>query len=195
MRSTITCSGVASRSTTFVDTWIRPPPSASPSAWTPGSPPDDSRTAAATSRATSSVPRSSRLNATSGCAHAEQHRAGRGSSRRGPERRRELAGVDPPLQLVRPAAPEERGPAPAADLAVEKDREPELLPHPSRRPRARRRLPARGRRPRAGTTGHDVRRADARVDAVVAPQVDPLGAPRRSPRRARPRARRRRRRA
>ena len=44
-----------------------------------------------------------------------------------PEVRRQLAVIDPALELVRAAAPEERRPAAGGELAVEEDREAELL--------------------------------------------------------------------
>ena len=88
------------------------------------------------------------------------------------EVRRELTGVVPPRELVEAPAPEECGPAPSGHLPVEKDRDPELLPHA--RPDPARHLC------RAVEIGgdqrddrHDIRRPDARMDAVVAPEVDP----------------------
>ena len=85
----------------------------------------------------------------------------------------ELAGVEPPLQLCRAAAPEERRSAAGRELAVEKDREAELDADPARQ-LARRLL---GVIQVAGPDRDDrdhVRRADPRMRAVVAPQVDPL---------------------
>ena len=97
----------------------------------------------------------------------------RSSSLRRAEVGRELAGVDPPLELLRPAAPEERRPAPRRQLAVEEDRQPELRPDPARQ--RQRRLagvlqvvtPDRHDR-------NDVRGADPRMRAFVPAQVDPL---------------------
>ncbi len=54
-----------------------------------------------------------------------------GCSTAGPRSARELAGVDPPLQLLRSAPPEERGLAAVLRQArVEEDRQAELAPDP-----------------------------------------------------------------
>ena len=68
-----------------------------------------------------------------------------------PEVRRELAGVQPPLQLLRPSAPEERG---AATLAVQEHGQPEFLPDAPRQLERRRRARSMssGRTPTIGTT-------------------------------------------
>src|SRR5207247_6833496 len=57
-------------------------------------------------------------------ASAHQHCAGCGIEPRWPEVRRQLPGVDPPLQLLRPTPTEKRWAAPWP--AVEKDRQAEL---------------------------------------------------------------------
>src|SRR5581483_10359409 len=81
---------------------------------------------------------------------------------------RELAVVDPSLELLRPAAPEERRASARADLAVEEDRQLELGTEPARKRERRgfrtlhvRRLDRHDR--------DDVGGADSRVDAAVAP--------------------------
>ena len=62
------------------------------------------------------------LKAISGRAGSDEHPAGPFVQPRGPEVRRELARVDPLLQLLRPAPAEERGPSPGAELAVQEHR-------------------------------------------------------------------------
>ena len=89
--------------------------------------------------------------------------------------RRELARVDPPLQLLRPAAPEERRLAAVLRQApVEEDRKLELVAEPVGEARGRSR--ARDPRPRGriGTSGTHVRGTDARVRADVRAEVDEL---------------------
>src|SRR6266540_3200041 len=85
--------------------------SARPSARTPGKPPPRSRTASAIPRATStsSLARST-LNAIIG----------------------RLARVDPPLELARAAAPEERRAASRCRISVEENRQLELGADPGR---------------------------------------------------------------
>ena len=94
-RSTMTWSGVAATSTRFVDTWTRSP-SARPSAWTPGRPPDDSRTARAAACASSSDATQLEVERDERRPHADEHgarTAGRGWTDRAeaPARRRRSA--------------------------------------------------------------------------------------------------------
>ena len=112
-----------------------------------------SRTTAAIARATSTSPRRLTLNAISGLPRADEHTAGGRVEPRGPEVRRELAGVDPLLEPLGPAAPEERRPAARRELAVEEHRQPSSSP--IRRASRERRLAARAPCPRGriGTSG------------------------------------------
>ena len=122
------------------------PGSCSPSACTPGSPPDDSRTASATARATSSVPSSSRLNDER---RAARRRAPRPTRRLDPSRaeRGRAPLEDAPMQLADAAATEERRPA---SLADRRRRGTPAASSPSPTPRPRRdRLGARRRPARA----------------------------------------------
>src|SRR5581483_1240074 len=114
--ATMSCSAAASQSSTFMLTCAWPALGKSrPSARTPGKPPPRSRITAAISRAaTTFAPTRLTLNAMRGRRAA----------------RRDLAGVDPALQLLRPAGAEERRPAAPADLAVEEHRQLQLVPDP-----------------------------------------------------------------
>src|SRR4029453_1038932 len=91
----------------------------------------------------------------------------------GAEVRTQVAGVDPTLQLLRTAAPEERGPAARGELAVQEDREAELVADPPGQllcgvPRAGHVI--RGDR----HDGNDVGGAGGRISSFVTAQVDPL---------------------
>ena len=104
---------------------------------------------------------------------ADEHAAGTFIQPRRAEVRRELARVDPALQLGRPARSEERGAAPVRELSVQENRQAELGTDPlgdleRHRPRPRhvRTLQCDDR--------NDVRGADARMGAFVPPEVDPL---------------------
>ena len=87
--------------------------------------------------------------------------------------RLELAPVDATLQLLRPALPEEGGPVPGAELPVEEDRQPELVPHPNCEPLGRVSRPSfvlgRERHER-----DDVGGAGPRMRPLVLAQVDQL---------------------
>ena len=148
-RSTNTCGAVASRSMTFVEIWTVPPESRSPSACTPGSPPDDSRTASATSRAVSSVPSSSMLYARSGRRTPTSTAPARASSCRGP-----YAGVNSPVSIRRwsSSGPPRRKKAGRRPSPRRRRGTPGARPlrRPVGRPRVRPRRNARGRRRRAG---------------------------------------------
>ena len=86
MRVTISCSGAACQSSTFMDTWTRPAPGrSSPSARTPVKPPPVSRTTPAISRAASSGPRRFTLKAMSGRRAPTITPPADGSSRDGPK--------------------------------------------------------------------------------------------------------------
>ena len=112
----------------------------------------------------------------------------RSSSHGGPYAGLHLPGVETALQLLGPAAPEERRPAALADLAVEEHRQPELRREP---------LPDQPRDPRGaphvlGTQRHDrddVRGADPRMRALVRARGRCAPSRTRRLRRARPRAR------
>ena len=82
---------------------------------------------------------STRLNAASGLRAPTSTAPAEAESWRRPERRPELAEIDPSLQLRRATATKEGRPAAVSDLAVEKHRELEPPPPPAGRPRARRR--------------------------------------------------------
>ena len=95
----------------------------------------------------------------------------RSSRRAGPKSGCHLAGVQPTLQLARPAAPEERRPSTRRELAVEEDRQRELVTDPARKlGRARARAAHVLRDDRHDR--NDVRRADPRMRAFVGAQVD-----------------------
>ena len=143
----------------------------------PGSRRRVSRTTAAISRATSSVAAEVDVERDQRPPRADDHAAGRRVEPRGPEVGRELARVDPPLQLLRPAAPEERRPAPGR--RVEEDRQPELADAARRAcaPPRRARSMSPGPSGTIGTTSAAPIRGCA---PVVPAQVDPLArAPRR----------------
>ena len=77
MRATISWSAAASQSSTFMLTWTRPTLGRSrPSARTPGKPPPDSRTAAATARAASSVAAQVDVERDQRAPGADEHAAG-----------------------------------------------------------------------------------------------------------------------
>ena len=105
-------------------------------------------------------------------AHSDQHGSRPRVELRGAVRRRELRGGDPPAELLEPAAAVERRLPTRADVPVEKDRQPELLPDsPRDRPRDGRRPPEVLGRERDDR--NDVRGTDSGVDAPVSTQVDP----------------------
>jgi ubiquinone/menaquinone biosynthesis C-methylase UbiE len=87
--------------------------------------------------------------------------------------RLDLARVDPPLELGRPATPEQRRPYTGRKLSVEEDGQLELGADPvcERERRFLRRVDLLGPH---GDHRHDVGRANARVHAVVAAKIDPL---------------------
>ena len=187
--ATISCSADASQSSTFMLTCAWPALGrSSPSARTPGKPPSRSRT--------DRGDLARRVDVRADEIHVERdQRPPRADDRaacrrielRRPEVRRELARIDPPLQLAGPAAAEERRPAARPDLAVEEHRQPELLADPPRE------LERGGTRTLhvLGPDRHDrddVGGADPRMHALVVAKIDPLRARRRSPRRARRRA-------
>ena len=72
---------------------------------------------------------------------------------RRPEVRRELARVEPALQLLRAAAAEERRPAARRELAVEEDGQPELVADPRARAAARAACARSMSSGRSGTSG------------------------------------------
>ena len=104
---------------------------------------------------------------------ADDHAARTGIELARAEIRLELADADPPAQLVRPAAAEERGAPARRQLAVEEDRQAELFSDPptqdERRLERLRHLLRPDRHDR-----HDVRGSDPRMGALVPAQVDPL---------------------
>ena len=175
-RSTTRCSATASMSVMFMLTWARPVRARSrPSACTPVSPPLDSRTAAATDRATFDV-RGVELEVErdEGRARADEDGPGSGIESRRAVVGDKLAGSDPLLQHVGSATPEEHRPPAAADVAVEKDGKPEIVADPS--------CELVGHRRGAWCVlglqrddRYDIGCADARVDALVLAEVDPLG--------------------
>ena len=83
----------------------------------------------------------------------------------------ELAGAHPAGELVQAPAPEERRALPVADIAVEKDRELELLADPSRN-LVRYVLRQRELSRDEWNEGHDVDGTDARMDPLVSLQID-----------------------
>jgi SAM-dependent methyltransferase len=85
----------------------------------------------------------------------------------------ELAAVDSALQLVGAAAPEEGGAASRGRIAVEENRQPELLADPLGEP-TRCCAGATVVRGLHGNDGNDVGRADPWMRARVAAQVDPV---------------------
>ncbi len=104
---------------------------------------------------------------------ADEHRAGGLVQALGPEIWLQLTGVDPALQLLRAASPEERGPAPGCELAVEEDGQPELAADPLREVCRRRLRPGHV----VGDDRHDrndVRGSDTRMRSLVTAQVDPV---------------------
>ncbi len=106
-------------------------------------------------------------------ARAHEHAAGRRVEPRRPVGRSDLARVEPPLELLCPATPEEGRPSSLPHLAVEERGQPELRRQPLRE-QSGRALRARhvGRSDRDDRD--DVRGTDPRMHAVVAAQVDPL---------------------
>ena len=145
-----------------------------PSARTPGKPPPRSRTTAAISRATSTVAaREVDVERDQRPPRADEDAARRRVEPRRPEVGRELARVDPPLQLLGAAAAEERRPAAGADVGVEEDGQSELLADAPRELSAAAR--ARAACPRAGSarSGRRRRRRSAGARRRAA-QVDPL---------------------
>ena len=118
-------------------------------------------------RGLESSPRRLTLNAISGRRAPTMTPPARSSSRAGPKSGRELARVDPPLELRRARrARKNAGPAPGAELAVEEDRQAELAADPLRE--SQRAVP----RPLAVFRSerddrHDVGGADSRVRALV----------------------------
>jgi len=90
-----------------------------------------------------------------------------------PAVRCDLARVDPPLQLSRPSAPEQRGPDTRCELGVQEDGKAELLADPVRE-RERGLLRQLELLWPDSHQGNDVGRADTRMDAVVAAEIDPL---------------------
>ena len=132
MRATISCSAAASQSSTFIETWTsRALGRSRPSARTPGEP------AAALAHDRGDRARDPDVSAQVDVegdqrpARADDHPAGRLVQARRPEVGRELARVDTPLQLGRPAAPVE-GRA-ALGRRVHEHGEPELGADPLRR--------------------------------------------------------------
>jgi hypothetical protein len=104
---------------------------------------------------------------------ADEDRSGGLVKALGAEVRPQVASVDPTLQLIRTAAPEERGPAARGELAVQEDREAEVVADSPRQllcgvPRTRHVI----REDRHD--GDHVGGADPRMSSFVTAQVDPL---------------------
>lgn len=104
--------------------------------------------------------------------HADEHDPRSWVDAGRPVRRRQLGRGDPPSELLEPAPPVERGPPPLADLAVEEDRESELVTHSAcdgvRHGDRLRQSVGRQRHHR-----DNVRRAHARMGAGMEPEIDP----------------------
>ena len=104
--------------------------------------------------------------------HTEEHGAGPRVETRGAVRGRELRCGYPPAKLLEAPAPIERRRPSLADVAVEKNRKPELVGHPAcNGVRHRHRIPDVGGVQRHD--GHDVRGTHPRVRAGVEPEIDP----------------------
>ena len=148
IRSTMSCSGAACQSSTFIETWTRPAVGrSSPSARTPGKPPPRSRTTPAISRATSSEPRRFTLNAISGCRAPRMTPPADSCSRTGPK-----SGASSPAstRAWSPAAPPRRR-RPGRARAARRRRPAAPIPRRcARRPREPPRAPGRSPRGRAG---------------------------------------------